>query len=206
MTETEAAFSYREGSREWIAHHLPPVIGIAGNSPGCGKNTVADIFCLLFNGINIAMADALKSEVGARYGLSAAQIDANRLLKELLRPELIHIGQKRRSENPDYWVQQWSETYADYRSQYGNEGVVLVPDVRFDNEMIHIRSLGGIVLYVWDLRVEQSTSITEMFDHAMADYVIPNCSDYAELVQKTMLVVSNLVNNDTTSNTSQTSL
>ena len=124
------------------------IIGIAGPAQS-GKSTLAGEFRRLieFRGgefhekpfagplkamlaaIGVSTLEKDKNVVDARFGASP------RVLMQTLGTEW------GRRINPDCWLNVW-------RSQLPVTGVVVVPDVRFENEAQAIRELGGPVVHV----------------------------------------------------------
>lgn len=124
------------------------LIGIAGPAQ-VGKSTLSNEFRRLIDfrggdfhekpfagplkamlaaaGVSIRERD--KNVVDARFGVSP------RILMQTLGTEW---GRK---INPDCWLNVW-------RSQLPQTGLVVVPDVRFENEAQAIRDLGGILIHV----------------------------------------------------------
>lgn len=124
------------------------IIGIAGPAQS-GKSTLSNEFRRLieFRGgefhekpfagplkamlaaINVSILEKDKNVVDARFGVSP------RVLMQTLGTEW---GRK---INPDAWLNVW-------RSQLPTSGLVVVPDVRFENEAHAIREMGGILIHV----------------------------------------------------------
>lgn len=124
------------------------LIGIAGPAQS-GKSTLAGEFRRLieFQGgefhekpfagplkamlavIGVSTLEKDKNVVNTRFGVSP------RVLMQTLGTEW---GRK---INPDCWINVW-------RSQLPTTGVVVVPDVRFENEAQAIRELGGTLIHV----------------------------------------------------------
>lgn len=124
------------------------IIGIAGPAQS-GKSTLAGEFrrIIEFRGlpfyekpfagplkamlavVGVDISEQGKNAVDARFGVSP------RVLMQTLGTEW------GRNLNPDCWLNVW-------RSQLPPTGVVVVPDVRFENEARDIRELGGILIHV----------------------------------------------------------
>lgn len=79
--------------------------------------------------IGVSTLEKDKNAVDARFGVSP------RILMQTLGTEW---GRK---INPDCWLNVW-------RSQLPSTGLVVVPDVRFENEAHAIRELGGTLIHV----------------------------------------------------------
>jgi hypothetical protein len=135
------------------------IIGLCGDKQH-GKDTVAEILMALaiehgVKGVRRAMADPLKEEIAACFAPRMG------VTKEELIRQMNTTGEKerwrlimqwwgteyRRTEDKDYWVKQmhgWMKEYAWPESKM----IVLVPDVRFMNEINYVLNNGGYMLRV----------------------------------------------------------
>ena len=67
-----------------------------------GKDTAAKILLQNLTGFKrIGLGDAIKIEYGEQKGLTFDEIEQN---KAIYRQDLINLGNKRRSEDKDYWI------------------------------------------------------------------------------------------------------
>lgn len=127
------------------------IIGLCG-AAGSGKNTVGELICGLTDATQIAFADPIYDAVSAITGLSREQL-ADRTLKE---EPLAWLGRSPRellqtlgtewgrdSVHKEIWVRR-----AMRRAEEAG-GLVVITDVRFDNEAEAIRQAGG---EVWQIR------------------------------------------------------
>ena len=130
------------------------IIGICGPA-GAGKTTVAEILCAASMGVSIPVADPLYKGLAAMFGLSEADL-SDRWMKE---QAIDWIGQSPRRllqtlgtewgravVGEDIWIticlrRARKNLQAGYR-------LVVIPDVRFENEAVAIREAGGIIIQV----------------------------------------------------------
>lgn len=145
-----------------------------------GKDTVAKILLSeLKNFRRIALGDAIKMQYAKKTGLSLEEIESN---KAHYRPDLIALGDKGRSIDPDYWIKYIIK----------QDGNIIVPDVRMPHEYevfkahnafcirvessLEARSKRGTIVKADDLTETALDNINTW------DYVIHNDSDYEDLV------------------------
>lgn len=155
-----------------------------------GKDSVATILSeALPDFQRVALADALKEELGNSKNISIKEIDMN---KTLYRSELIELGQRRRAEDKDYWI----------NVVLGSEDNIIVTDVRLKREYEIFKDLGAISVRIEsDLEerqkrghISQDEDITETdLDNLQTwDYVIHNNSDFETLKQKAQDVTKSI--------------
>ena len=181
-----------------LADYDRVIIGIAGRR-GSGKDEVARFLmdeasedgC---TAQRIAYADALKDEVAQALALARGPGTAyvenrakyyremfdSRETKEKFRPILQWWGTEFRRQQ--FWQDYWLDRLAERFDKTPEGSVTMTPDVRFVNEVEHIRSLGGVVIRV-DRRpvvmehgggVEAHPSETELDGYDKWDYTIDN--------------------------------
>ena len=153
------------------------IIGISGfiNS---GKDTVADIICKAqLPGImqqnlctKASFADKLKDAVALMYGWDRSLLqggtDRSREWREETCPRwgvtprkaLQDVGVAMRGVDSDFWVKSLLTRFTD-------DSHVVIPDVRFPNELAGIHELGGVVIRVE--RGEQPEWVDIITDHAI---------------------------------------
>lgn len=80
-------------------------------------------------------ADGVYEEARIKYGMTVKE------------PSLLQrIGQDRRQEDSEYWIKQcYSKILAEPKFE---EGIALIPDLRYRNEAAFIKSKGGILVNV----------------------------------------------------------
>lgn len=144
-----------------------------------GKDTVAKILLQnLTDFKRIGLGDAIKLEYGEQKGLSFDEIEKN---KPLYRQDLINLGNKRRSEDKDYWIKKVIQM----------PGNLIVPDVRVKRELEFFKEADAYTIRVEADRETRSqrgklvgeTDITEvdLDDINDWDFVISNNSTYENL-------------------------
>ena len=157
-----------------------------------GKDTAAKI--LLQNLINfkrIGLGDAIKIEYGEQKGLSFEEIEKN---KAQYRQDLINLGNKRRSEDKDYWIKKVIKM----------PGNIIVPDVRVKRELEFFKEANAITIRVEASRETRAargtlvgeTDVTEVdLDNIKDwDYVIHNDSTYENLQAETIKLAKEINN------------
>ncbi len=149
-----------------------------------GKDTVAKILLEnLTNFKRIGLGDAIKIEYGEQKGLSFEEIEQN---KAQYRQDLINLGNKRRSEDKDYWIKKVIKM----------PGNIIVPDVRVKRELEFFKEANAFTIRVEASRETRSqrgqlvgeTDVTEvdLDDIKDWDYVIENNSTYENLQAKSI--------------------
>ena len=149
-----------------------------------GKDTVAKILLEnLTNFKRIGLGDAIKIEYGEQKGLSFEEIEQN---KAQYRQDLINLGNKRRSEDKDYWIKKVIKM----------PGNIIVPDVRVKRELEFFKEANAYTIRVEASRETRSqrgqlvgeTDVTEvdLDDIKDWDYVIENNSTYENLQAKSI--------------------
>lgn len=156
------------------------LIGLCGEKRA-GKDTVFSIIQDLQPGaVRVAFADALKLEVALACGVSVSRIEEH---KDIFRPMLQWWGTEFRRGlfGSTYWLDR-----ARTAIQHGlDEGrLVVVTDVRFQNEAEFVRQLHG---KIWKVArkpagrtMDQHTSETEV-GSICADYYMHNDGTLADL-------------------------
>ena len=144
---------------------LPALVGIVGLA-GSGKDVIATHLMSKYDYQRIGLGDAVKEEVlkhfhsiikteaerwyaehiyEGRYTLEEAMyrlvwIDKYYPVRELLQSYATEV---RRGDNPSYWTLRWVQRYVDRTG-----GNVVVPDVRFPNEVDLLTSWQGTIVRV----------------------------------------------------------
>lgn len=147
-----------------------------------GKDTAAKIMLdLLPDFKRIGLGDAIKIEYGELKNLSFEEIEKN---KPQYRPDLIELGNKRRLEDPDYWL----------KKVIAQPGNVIVPDIRLKHELEIFKNSNAITIRVESDRdnrakrgiliKEDDLTETDLDDISDWDYVIYNNSTYEDLVNE----------------------
>jgi len=126
------------------------LIGIAGFAR-TGKDSLASILANLLEGqCNIAsFAYHIKKDVDlflkSRLNISAFTEDPKE--KEIIRPLLVCWGTQviRNKIDTEYWIRKMQSAHSAHALQ-GSK--TIIPDVRFQNEVEWIHSLGGTTIYI----------------------------------------------------------
>ena len=126
------------------------LIGITGLARS-GKDTIAKHLWTRYEFTRIALADPLKLAAQQAFGLTQAQLGDE--LKDVVIPYwgiaprqmYQQIGDSFKEKfGEDFWVKRWRLSYGHFM----DTDHVVVPDVRFDNEVNEIRSLNGVLIRV----------------------------------------------------------
>lgn len=152
-----------------------------------GKDTVAKILLEnLTNFKRIGLGDAIKIEYSEKTGIPFEEIEKN---KHLYRQDLINLGNKRRSEDKDYWI----------KKVIAQEGNIIVPDVRVKRELEFFEAENAFKIRVDATRETRSargqlvgeTDVTEvdLDDIKDWDYRISNDTTYENLQTESLKLV-----------------
>lgn len=135
------------------------IIAIAGNARS-GKDTLGKYISEILNEHKIStslnsFAKALKSEVDEllkqTIGISAFTENSNE--KKIIRDFLVFWGSDfRRKLNENVWIDELRKTY-------DNKSVLIITDLRFENELKWVRDNNGILLYI--SRVDENGAMVE---------------------------------------------
>lgn len=147
-----------------------------------GKDTVAKILLEMLPDFKLApLADAIKIEFSEEKNLSFNEVERN---KPLYRAELIVLGNKRRAEDPDYWIKKVIDSDDD----------IIISDARLKHEIKTFDKYGAIKIRVDSDREERAKrgklvkeddpTETDLDDYKKWDYVVENNSSYEELKKK----------------------
>ena len=158
-----------------------------------GKDTVANLVTQFMPDFyRIGLADALKKEFAADRGISLEEIEKN---KSVYRPDLIAHGDKRRSEDADYWIKQ----------VIAAEGNKVISDLRLKHELDVFREYGAITVRVEasrDVRAQRGVLVKEddptevELDNIIDwDYVVKNDLDYKTLTENVRKLTEELKKN-----------
>lgn len=129
-----------------------------------------------------AFADALKKEVEPilklEYNLDVWNLTPEQ--KKLVRPFLVWWGCTKRHFDPDYWIKTVNNQIMNYDSF---SDVIVVTDVRFENEANWIQALGGTLVHisrtVYNETMDAHTFIPPANDEEMRnDPIVKNSANF----------------------------
>jgi len=167
------------------------IIGLCGKA-GSGKDTVADIITkkCFKNDITcttIHFAKALKNIAKTVFGWDGQKDERGRRLLQVIGTDCA------RAYDKDFWIKKWEELL------YWNQDykVLLVPDVRFENEAnaIHIRN--GILIKVFgrafDLGENANHASEAGLSKELIDYTIDNSLTIEALEEKVEFLLNSVI-------------
>lgn len=149
-----------------------------------GKDTAAAILIDVLEDFTLApLASAIKEEFGKEKNLVLNEIERN---KPMYRPELISLGNKRRAEDINYWINKVLE----------KDGNIIVSDVRFAYELETFKKYDAISIRVEasrEARAERGKLVKEddpteidLDNYKKWDFVVENNSDYESFRKKVL--------------------
>jgi len=155
-----------------------------------GKDTAAKIMLEKMSDFRrCAIGDIIKITYGKQHNLTYEEIEAD---KAKYRPGLISLGNWGREQDPDYWLKKIIE----------QDGNIIVTDVRVPHEYEVFKSAGAVTIRIEASRATRllrgtlvgEEDITEVgLDNITDwDYVIDNNSDYENLKQQVLTIITNL--------------
>jgi deoxynucleotide monophosphate kinase-like protein len=159
------------------SRHLPPFIGIAGKM-AAGKDSTADILIRHFGYTRHSMADPLRAEcevaimscrapetapTDIRHTIERKEFPGYAVWLKPTDPSIRRLLQwwgteYRRTESPNYWVNRMRERLAEF-----NGTPVVIPDIRFANEVDMVRSAGG---EIWIVNRPKADAERDPADHS----------------------------------------
>lgn len=175
------------------------LIGITGKARS-GKDTIARMLFAQHAFTRIAFADPLKLAAQQMFGLSKEQTWGDYKKEEVIpywgmSPRQMFQLLGNEAVKPvfgaDIWIKRWSMSYAIFR----DTDDIIVPDVRFDHEAAHIRSLGGVIVEVLrgpGLVGSTGDHVSERGLSTLPEYTIDNNGTLEDLRVKVMSLVEGL--------------
>ena len=119
------------------------IIVIAGKQFS-GKDVVAGIILdILPDFKHVALSRAIKTEFEEQKNITLKEIERN---KHLYRAELIELGNKRRAEDPDYWI----------KKVLAEKGNIIISDLRLKYELKTFKKLNAISIRIESSREERA--------------------------------------------------
>lgn len=172
------------------------IIGLSGKMKS-GKSTVAEyLYENIPNSFELGFSHSLKSLVGdymSDMTLFGSDFESQKA-KESLHPcgktyrqILQEVGAKLREVDPDVWVREWCRIV---RQDSGFD-VIIVPDVRFPNEVKAIQDMGGIVIRLTRSSVESDDPTeTSLDDFSKFDALVLNDDMTIDYCNETCLKIA----------------
>lgn len=127
------------------------LIGLVG-SKGVGKDTAAHYLVKKYDFVSMAYADPLKEACRVVFHLSREQLHDRAKKEEPVEPwgksprqilQAVGTDLFRNRFHKDVWLRN-----LEHRVRTSRRDRIVVTDVRFENEMEHIRSLGGFLVRI----------------------------------------------------------
>lgn len=171
------------------------IVGLAGLKRS-GKDTLAHEMMRMDGYMRMAMADALRAEIWAEQGVPPMPDSMKDLplpgredgstYRDLMR----HRGGARRLEHPEYWVRKVELAVRMIDTLAATHGLpwpcYVIPDVRMDNEIEWIRSMGGVIVWVRRPGITSDGHVTEGDLSEHADFIVVNDGSVEALHGSTM--------------------
>lgn len=172
------------------------IILISGKA-GSGKDTVAREIQKSFwgDGKRVAVthfADPLKEICKRDYGWNGIKDEEGRKLLQYVGTEVY------RAKDPDYWVKLTAETI---KKKWYAYDYVLIPDLRFVNEISVLKSMGFDVVHIHVLRDDYKSELTEeqknhpsetSMDGYPVNYIVSNHGNMVDLILEVYKLCRNL--------------
>lgn len=141
-------------------YNLPPIIGFAGKK-GSGKDFALKCLREVYSDFKfqrISFADALKDEICLATKVNLDYLEAK---KDKFRMILQWWGTdfRRNMFSHDYWIEKWKDAVSKVKMDTCT--IIVATDVRFQNEVDIIKSLGGKVYFIYPRRYELPTDAHE---------------------------------------------
>lgn len=147
-----------------------------------GKDTVAEMLLEILPSFKLApLAQAIKLEFSEEKHLSVTEVEMN---KPLYRAELIVLGNKRRSVDPNYWI----------KKVINSDDNIIISDARLQHEIKTFDKYGAIKIRVESSREERAkrgklvkeddATETDLDNYKHWHYVIENNGDLDSLREK----------------------
>lgn len=131
-----------------------------------GKDTAAKIILKNFTNFKrIGLGDAIKIEYAESKGLTFEEIEKN---KHIYRQDLINLGNKRRSEDKDYWIKKVIKM----------EGNIVVPDVRVKRELEFFKAANAVTIRVDATRETRSQRGTLVGENDVTEVDLDDVNDW----------------------------
>lgn len=171
-------FKIKRKNKE-IIKEVPLVFGISGVAR-CGKDTLASHLEKKFNKARkypasiVSLASAAKRDLDPflkeKFNISAFTKSTKE--KEIIRPLLVCYATEifRNKINKDHWIEQIKNRV---ETNIKTNIITLIPDVRYENEVRWIKSVGGYVIHLQRDGIKPAN-----FEEKSNDPIIKNIADY----------------------------
>lgn len=196
------------------------LVGLAGRA-GHGKSEVSKILRRTWMAdadndrmdrveAEVAFADPIKDAVQAMFGYDRKTLEYWKRTTEPVPPlhrsmrvilQTLGTDWGRDTIQPDIWLRLWEHRVKDLQHKlgYGTRLLVVVPDVRFQNEVTLIKSLGGVVVEVVRPDYEEGEDhASELQELENVDEVVMNDSTLSRLHAKAVQLYYRFVEEDNT--------
>jgi dephospho-CoA kinase len=172
------------------------LIGLVG-SKGVGKDTAADFLVKKYDFVSMAYADPLKEACRVVFNLTTEQLHDRAKKEEAVEPwgmsprrilQTVGTDLFRNRFHKDVWLRN-----LEHRVRASRRDRIVVTDVRFENEMEHVRSLGGFLV-----RIDRETGSSDGHESEKVpvlgcDAVVDNNGSVAALHDRLKEVVGPLL-------------
>lgn len=160
-----------------VQKELPLIFGIAGVAR-CGKDTLGKYLMqkLQKNGfpcLTISFASALKHDLDdfLKDKLNISAFTENNAEKDIIRPILVSYGTDVcRKLDQDYWIKKIEKKV---KSSINNKIIVVITDVRYENEAKWIKQNGGFVIHLSRMGQKPAN-----FQEKLNDPILKRAADY----------------------------
>ena len=176
-----------------LVESMKDVIGIFSEGYGSGKDSIATTLAFEFDYIIYGFSEVMKDTI--YYELTRMRFPTLNMWLEYceahkydqpdnegfwVRRLLQGYGQFKRYKTPNFWVDKWEEELSNREYEK-----VVVPSVRFPNEALRIKDLGGLLVKVVrpGIVVDHDPSEISM-NGWVPDYIIQNDGTLKELAEK----------------------
>lgn len=160
-----------------VTKELPLIFGISGVAR-CGKDTlgkhlIAKLHKIGFPSLNISFASELKRDLDPflleKLNISAFTDKTSE--KEIIRPLLVCYGTDVcRKLDPDFWINKIEKKV---KSAISNKVIVVITDVRYENEAKWIKQNGGFLIHLSRMGLKPAN-----FQEKVNDPIVKKVSDY----------------------------
>lgn len=171
---------------------MAKIIGITGNA-GAGKDTLA-LLLTSATGLNVkhafirSFADPLKEYVKVKFGLTDADVHTQTGKSRVIEWLGVTVREVLRREGTELTRDPWGQNFwilhmQNKVSRFPDDAVVIIPDVRFEDEAKFVKDAGGVLIQVQrqDLEVDSSHRSEQGIGSIVPDFVIHNNGDISDL-------------------------